>query len=181
MTSGDRTLQQLGKIGRAENATGNEAEIRFANGSGSANMPRDSRHREFTRSSWSIEGENMKKTTFLCSLLGLTLLLTLSISAAPQKSVTVEGYVLDSACAFTKGLDKPISRDCALACAKEGSQLVILTNDGSIYWPIDSATPAKGQNAKLLEFAGNRVKATGKLYERSGSRALVIDTIAAVK
>src|SRR5262245_60109470 len=101
--------------------------------------------------------------------------------AAPQKSITVEGYVLDSACAFTKGLDKPISRDCALACAKEGSQLVILAKDGSIYWPIDSATPAKGQNAKLLEFAGNRVKATGKLYERGGSHALVVESLAAAK
>ena len=38
------------------------------------------------------------------------------------KSVT--GWVLDSACAFTKGLKKPISRDCALACAKTGSPLV---------------------------------------------------------
>jgi hypothetical protein len=100
---------------------------------------------------------------------------------AQQKTVTVEGYVLDSACAFTKNLEKPISRDCALACAKEGSQLVILTKDGTIYWPIDGATPAKGQNARLLEFAGNRVTATGKLYDRGGSHALVIEQIATAK
>jgi hypothetical protein len=100
---------------------------------------------------------------------------------AQQKTVTVEGYVLDSACAFTKNLEKPISRDCALACAKEGSQLVILTKDGTIYWPIDSATPAKGQNARLTEFAGNRVTATGKLYDRGGSHALVIEQIAPAK
>ncbi len=111
----------------------------------------------------------------------LALVFVLGIAARPQKSVTVEGYVLDSACAFTKSLDKPISRDCALACAKEGSQLVILTKDGTIYWPIDSATPAKGQNAKLTEFAGNRVKATGKLYDRGGSHAIVIDTLTAAK
>lgn len=122
------------------------------------------------------------KTRFLTfSALAVTALVAVSVLASPQKSITVEGYVLDSACAFTKSLDKPISRDCALACAKEGSQLVILTKDGSIYWPIDSMTPAKGQNAKLLEFAGNRVKATGKLYERGGSHALVIDTLAAAK
>lgn len=100
---------------------------------------------------------------------------------AQQKTVTVEGYVLDSACAFTKNLEKPISRECALACAKEGSQLVILTKDGNIYWPIDSGTPAKGQNARLTEFAGNRVTATGKLYDRGGSRAIVIEQIAATK
>ncbi len=123
----------------------------------------------------------MKKTTIAAVLGGMAVLVAAGIAARPQKSVTVEGYVLDSACAFTKGLEKPISRDCAVACAKEGSQLVILTKEGAIYWPIDSATPAKGQNARLLEFAGNRVKATGKLYERGGSQALVIETIAAAK
>jgi len=123
----------------------------------------------------------MKKTTIAGVLGGMAILAAGGIAARPQKSVTVEGYVLDSACAFTKGLEKPISRDCAVACAKEGSQLVILTKEGAIYWPIDSATPAKGQNAKLLEFAGNRVKATGKLYDRGGSHAIVLDTVAAAK
>jgi type 1 fimbria pilin len=112
------------------------------------------------------------------------ILAALTFSAAllaQQKTVTVEGYVLDSACAFTKNLEKPISRECALSCAKEGSQLVILTKDGSIYWPIDGGMPAKGQNARLTEFAGNRVTATGKLYDRGGSHALVIDSIQAAK
>jgi hypothetical protein len=99
---------------------------------------------------------------------------------AQQKSITVEGYVLDSACAFTKNLEKPISRDCALACAKNGSQLVILTSNGTIYWPIDDKTPADGQNARLTEFAGGRVKATGKLYDRGGSHALVLEKIEAL-
>src|SRR5437868_974087 len=96
-----------------------------------------------------------------------------------QKTVSVEGYVLDSACAFTKNLEKPISRECALTCAKAGSQLVILSDDGSIYWPIAETTPATGQNARLLEFAGGRVTAKGKLYDRGGSHALVIEQIAA--
>jgi hypothetical protein len=99
--------------------------------------------------------------------------------SAQQKSVSVEGYVLDSACAFTKNLEKPVSRECALSCAKAGSQLVILADDGSIYWPIADTTPATGQNKRLLEFAGGRVVAKGKLYDRGGSHALVIDQIAA--
>jgi type 1 fimbria pilin len=123
----------------------------------------------------------MRKAKIAGLASGVAVLLAAGIAARAQKSVTVEGYVLDSACAFTKGLEKPISRECAVACAKEGSQLVILAKDGAIYWPIDSAMPAKGQNAKLVEFAGNRVKATGKLYERGGSHALAIDTIDAEK
>jgi hypothetical protein len=93
------------------------------------------------------------------------------------KQASVKGYVLDSACAFTKNLDKPISRDCATACAKAGSPLVILTQNGAIYWPIAGTTPSSGQNDKLLPFAGQKVTAKGKVYQRGGSSAMVIDSI----
>jgi hypothetical protein len=112
-------------------------------------------------------------------ILGALAVVAIVVMAQP-KSITVEGFVLDSACAFTKNLEKPVSRECALACAKSGSQLVILTSDGTIYWPISEKTPAEGQNARLTEFAGNRVQATGKLYDRGGSHALVIEQIHAL-
>jgi hypothetical protein len=101
----------------------------------------------------------------------------LVLAASTGKSVTLKGYVLDSACAFTKGLEKPISADCARACAKAGSPLVILAGDGTIYWPIADTTPSSGQNEKLMPFAGQTVTATGKLFQRGGSSALVIETI----
>lgn len=95
------------------------------------------------------------------------------------KSISVNGYVLDSACAFTKGLKKPISAQCAQACAKAGSPLVILADNGTIYWPIADTTPSAGQNEKLLPFAGQRVTASGKVYARGGSTAIVIEKIGA--
>lgn len=95
------------------------------------------------------------------------------------KAVSVHGYVLDSACAFTKGLKKPISTECAQACAKAGSPLVILVDGGTIYWPIADTTPSAGQNDKLLPFAGQRVQASGKTYARGGSTAIVIEKIEA--
>jgi len=42
-------------------------------------------------------------------------------ACAQESVVTVRGYVLDSACAFLKNLEEPVSRDCALACAKAPS------------------------------------------------------------
>ena len=105
----------------------------------------------------------------------------LLLAAAQPKTVTVKGYVLDSACAYTKGLKKPISAECAKACAKGGSPLVILADDGSIYWPTTDAMPATSQNEKLLPFAAQRVVASGKVYERGGSRALVIAKVEAEK
>lgn len=112
---------------------------------------------------------------FLC-LLAVALV---AGNADTGKAVTVEGYVLDSACAFTKGLKKPISSECAMACAKAGSPLVILTDNGTIYWPIADTTPSSGQNEKLLAFAGQQVTASRKLFQRGGSSALVIEKIEA--
>jgi hypothetical protein len=115
--------------------------------------------------------------------LGITLAvfaMTAGISMwAQEKPTVVKGYVLDSACAFVKDLKKPVSRECALRCAKGGSQLVILADDGTIYWPISDSLPATGQNQRLMEFAGQKVTAKGKMFEKGGSRAIVIEHIEA--
>jgi hypothetical protein len=101
------------------------------------------------------------------------------LKAADAPTATVKGYVLDSACAFTKSLNKPISKQCAISCANAGSPLVILADDGTIYWPIANTTPSSGQNPKLLPFAGDKVTATGKIYERGGSKAIVLEKVEA--
>lgn len=122
----------------------------------------------------------MKFTLRVSKVFPLVLLAAaVSVTAADTPTVTVKGYVLDSACAFTKGLSKPISKQCATSCANAGSPLVILADDGTIYWPIADTTPSSGQNSRLLPFAGDKVTATGKVYERGGSKAIVIDKIEA--
>jgi hypothetical protein len=111
--------------------------------------------------------------------LTLPLILVAAAFAAEEaaKTVTVKGYVLDSACAFTKGLKKPISAECATACAKAGSPLVILAPSGTIYWPIADTTPSSSQNDKLLPFSGQNVTVRGKVFRRGGSTAIVISKI----
>src|SRR5882762_6922524 len=103
--------------------------------------------------------------------ISLTAIAGLAMAADLGSSVTIKGWVIDSACAYTKGLDKPIGVACAKACAKNGSPLVILRDDGTIFLPIDSATPSASQNAKLLPFAGEHVTVTGKDYIRNASHA----------
>ena len=115
------------------------------------------------------------KTTVLF-LTGLLFISAGSMNSA-EKSVMVKGYVLDSACAFTKNLEKPISSDCAVSCAKAGSPLVILAEDGNIYLPISKEIPAKGQNGMLMKWAGQKVMVSGTVYERSGAHAIVIEKI----
>ncbi len=111
------------------------------------------------------------------------LLVAFFLAAAPPtlfakgRTATVKGYVLDSACLFIKDLNKPVSPECAVACAQAGSPLVILAEDGSVYWPISASMPATGQNSKLIKFAGQKVTVSGQVYERGGSHAMVIKKI----
>ena len=111
------------------------------------------------------------------SVVSLLLVAALAAGTDTGQLISVKGYVLDSACAFTKNLKKPISAECAVACAKAGSPLVILSDEGIIYWPIAETTPPSGQNERLLPFAGKKVTASGKVFQRGGSSALVIEKI----
>ena len=99
-------------------------------------------------------------------------------AAADADEITVTGWIVDSACAYTKGIDKPVSPACARACARKGSPLVVLRDDGTIFLPIDDETPAASQNPRLLPFAGERVTVKGEDHARNGSHGIVIREIA---
>jgi hypothetical protein len=121
----------------------------------------------------------MKRTAMLWLAVAIAVpILGIGQSASTGKNTSISGWVIDSSCAYTKGLDKPISVTCAKACAKNGSPLVILSDNGSIFLPIDNKTPASSQNTKLLPFAGEHVKVSGMEYARGDSHAIVIASIA---
>ncbi len=107
---------------------------------------------------------------------GAMISLALAVEAKP---VTVRGVVVDSACAYIKDVKAKVDPECAAACARAGSPLIILADDGKLYLPIAEVMPATSQNPALLEFAGKRVVATGKVYERGGSRAIVLSKVEA--
>lgn len=120
----------------------------------------------------------MRFSRCLSYLLCLILAVGLCLVADEKPAVvTLHGYVLDSACAFTKGLNKPISEDCARRCAQAGSPLVVLSESGDVYWPISEKMPAESQNGKLMPFAGKKVTVSGRVYARGGSKAIAIDKI----
>jgi hypothetical protein len=116
----------------------------------------------------------LSRTFLALTLIGVT---CFAVAADKGANITISGWVIDSACAYTKGLDKPIGVACAKACAKNDSPLVILRDDGTIFLPIDSKTPSSAQNSKLMPFAGEHVTLTGKDYVRNASHGLVIDKI----
>jgi hypothetical protein len=91
---------------------------------------------------------------------------------------TVEGLVRDIACPLQnkKSTSTSYSKGCITMCANVGSPLGILTNDGSVYVPVTESMPDTGQDA-LKPFVGVHVQATGKVFERNGTRAIEISGI----
>jgi hypothetical protein len=102
-----------------------------------------------------------------------------SKAAPSEEKTSIEGLVRDVACPIQnhKSTATNFSLDCALACAKSGSPLIILTKAGDIYFPISNEMPDPGQREKLMPFVGKYVHAMGTVNQRNGTRTIAIQEI----
>jgi hypothetical protein len=105
------------------------------------------------------------------------------VTPSPAAKVTMEGLVRDLACPIQnpKAKATEFNLECALECARNGSPLVIQTEDGVLYFPISDSAPDKDQHEKLMPFVGKYVRVIGTVYERKGTRAIVITEIKEMK
>jgi hypothetical protein len=104
-------------------------------------------------------------------------------SPANESQATIEGLLRDIACPI-QNLDSNathLSVKCVQDCVKGGSPLAILTPDGYLYLPISDTMPDYGQQEKLMPLVGKYVQATGTVFERHGTRAIVIAEIKELK
>jgi hypothetical protein len=101
---------------------------------------------------------------------------------APHTSA-IEGLVRDVACPMQNhdSTATDFNLQCALACARSGSPLIILTKAGVIYFPITDKMPDLSQRQKLMPFVGKYVRASGQVFERNGTRAIAITEIHELK
>lgn len=92
---------------------------------------------------------------------------------------TVEGLVRDIACPIQnkKATSTDFNLDCALKCARRGSPLILLADDGTIYIPISESMPDTSQRERLMPLVGKRARVIGTVYQRTGTRAIAIKTI----
>lgn len=104
-------------------------------------------------------------------------------SASKKGDSVVEGLVRDVACPIQnhKSTATNFNLKCALACAKAGSPLIILTQAGDIYFPISDDMPDPSQREKLMPFIGKYVRATGKVSQLKGTRTIAIQQIKELK
>jgi hypothetical protein len=136
----------------------------------------------------------MTRFLSVCLLVGCGVVSILAAAGAPQKTsmagdranasqATIEGLVRDVACPI-QNLDSSatsLSLKCATECVKGGSPLVILTKDGHLYFPISDKMPDTDQRQKLMPFVGKYVRASGTVFERTGTHAIVITEIKEMK
>lgn len=91
---------------------------------------------------------------------------------------TVTGKVVDMTC-YAKdksntGVDHKMpkeTKDCAIACAKQGQPLALLTADGKVYEI--SGGLAADKNAKLIPHISHTVSITGDVMDHGGGKMMI--------
>jgi hypothetical protein len=136
----------------------------------------------------------MSRFLRVCLLAGCGFVSLMAASHSPQTTSmagdranaskeTIEGLLRDVACPIQNldGTATNLSLKCVRDCVRGGSPLVILTQDGHLYFPISAKMPDTDQRQKLMPFVGKYVQASGTVFERTGTHAIVIAEIHEMK
>ncbi len=100
-----------------------------------------------------------------------------------RPDVTVSGWVVDANSWLGQGVRGPQYQGRTAASAEAGTPLVILTDDGSIVFPVQLRPPAgtHASNLKLVAYAEQRVTVGGRLIEQGLEKAMVIQYVTSDK
>lgn len=93
------------------------------------------------------------------------------------KDITLIGEVIDPGCFLIHGAQGAEHKSCAEMCAKNGTTLTVLDEKSQILYIPISADHEKNPNEKLLPFAGERVKVTGKAIDQYGYHGIAIQSV----
>ena len=99
------------------------------------------------------------------------------------KTETVKGQIVDETCykldKSNTGVDhkmpKGDTKDCAIACAKAGRPMALLTADGKMYEITGGL--ADNKNAKIIPHLSHTVEVTGDVSEHDGKMMIAADSL----
>jgi hypothetical protein len=99
---------------------------------------------------------------------------------APEPADTISGWVVDANDWLDRGFVGTRHRQSAITSADLGEPLVLLTDAGSIIYPVTLTTPSGPlmDNVRLIPYAEQRILVTGRILNRSGERGIVVKGIA---
>jgi len=113
----------------------------------------------------------------------MTAAFVVSLDAAVfAKTETITGKVVDQSCyvkdkANNTGVDHKMpadTKDCAIACAKKGRPMAILTDDGKVY--TIAGDLAAENNAKLVPHISHTVEVTGDVMTNKDGSMMIHGT-----
>ena len=96
---------------------------------------------------------------------------------------TVKGQIVDQSCykmdKSNTGKDHKMPKgdttDCAIACAKAGRPMALLTSDGKVYELTGGLAAEK--NAKIIAHISHTVEVTGDVTEKDGKMMIAADSL----
>jgi hypothetical protein len=103
------------------------------------------------------------------------------ISKQKAKEVSLTGEVVDVSCYLHSGARGEGHKDCAVACAKAGGPLGILTKDGKLYVSVLPDDHSAGPNQKLMDYVAENVTVTGMVRSKGGVNAVMITDVEMAK
>lgn len=118
-------------------------------------------------------------------LLAAALLAVASLAAADEppkhipggRDVEIRGEVVELGCYLRDGSRGEGHRACAQTCLKNGGQLGIVADDTGELYPLAGSTPASDPSAAARQHVAAHVAVRGELFERAGSRVLVVEEL----
>jgi hypothetical protein len=94
----------------------------------------------------------------------------------------IVGQVVDVSCYLAQGLKGDSHRQCAEICANNlNIPLNIMDDDGHLWQLVDDDMPGKDQNPTVVQYAEQRVRASGTLIEKGPNRAIIVRDVELVE
>lgn len=100
---------------------------------------------------------------------------------AVEKESSITGEVVDVACYLKHGARGEGHKACAVACAKAGSALGILTADGKLYISLLPDDHKTGPNAILMDHVAHTVTVKGVVRSKGGVNGIMIKSVEMAK
>ena len=113
-------------------------------------------------------------TKAIAPILLFILCVLLAFAAAGEETVTLTGEVVDLHCYTARGAHGEEHAGCSNACLARNVPAGLLV-DGQLYLLLNEKPVVV--NEKVAGLAGKTVKATGKVVERNGLKALMLETV----
>ncbi len=116
--------------------------------------------------------------TFFAGCAATAFLVALSVPAF-AKTGTVKGQIVDESCykmdKTNTGRDHKMphgdTKDCAVACAKQGQPLALVTADGKVYEIAGGL--AANKNEKLIPHIAHTVEITGDVMDHGNGKMMI--------